>query len=33
MMIYLGKPGSGEEKPIDVAGVFTDQGVVIPAEP
>jgi quinol monooxygenase YgiN len=28
MMIYLGKPGSGEEKPIDVAGVFTDQGVV-----
>jgi hypothetical protein len=24
MMIYLGKPGSGEEKPIVVAGVFTD---------
>ena len=28
MMIYLGKPGSGEQMPIEVAGVFTDQGVV-----
>jgi hypothetical protein len=28
MMIYLGKPGSGERMPIDVSGVFTDQGVV-----
>jgi hypothetical protein len=28
MMIYLGKPGSGEQKPIEVTGVFTDQGVV-----
>ena len=28
MMIYLGKPGSGEKLPIDVSGVFTDQGVV-----
>ena len=28
MMIYLGKPGSGEKMPIDVSGVFTDQGVV-----
>jgi quinol monooxygenase YgiN len=28
MMIYLGKPGSGEQLPIDVSGVFTDQGVV-----
>jgi Protein of unknown function (DUF1579) len=28
MMIYLGKPGSGESMPIDVSGVFTDQGVV-----
>ncbi len=28
MMIYLGKPGSGEQMPIDVTGVFTDQGVV-----
>ena len=28
MMIYLGKPGSGRRLPIDVSGVFTDQGVV-----
>ena len=28
MMIYLGKPGSGEKMPIDVTGTFTDQGVV-----
>jgi hypothetical protein len=28
MMIYLGKPGSGAEMPIEVTGVFTDQGVV-----
>jgi len=28
MMIYLGKPGSGERLPIEVTGVFTDQGVV-----
>jgi hypothetical protein len=28
MMIYLGKPGSGEKMPIDVSGVFTDQGLV-----
>jgi hypothetical protein len=28
MMIYLGKPGSGEQMPIEVTGVFTDQGVV-----
>ena len=28
MMIYLGKPGSGEQMPINVTGVFTDQGVV-----
>jgi hypothetical protein len=28
MMIYLGKPGSGEQMPIEVSGVFTDQGVV-----
>jgi Protein of unknown function (DUF1579) len=28
MMIYLGKPGSGDQMPIDVTGVFTDQGVV-----
>src|SRR5262245_55696229 len=28
MMIYLGKPGSGEKMPIEVTGVFTDQGVV-----
>ena len=28
MMIYLGKPGSGEKMPIEVSGVFTDQGVV-----
>ena len=28
MMIYLGKPGSGEQLPIEVTGVFTDQGVV-----
>jgi Protein of unknown function (DUF1579) len=28
MMIYLGKPGSGERMPIDLVGVFTDQGVV-----
>ena len=28
MMIYLGKPGSGEHMPIEVSGVFTDQGVV-----
>jgi Protein of unknown function (DUF1579) len=28
MMRYLGKPGSGERMPIDMAGVFTDQGVV-----
>ena len=28
MMIYLGEPGSGEQMPINVTGVFTDQGVV-----
>ena len=28
MMIYLGKPGSGAGLPIEVSGVFTDQGVV-----
>lgn len=28
MMIYLGKPGSGPEMPIELTGVFTDQGVV-----
>ena len=28
MMIYFGKPGSGERMPIDMSGVFTDQGVV-----
>ena len=28
MMIYLGKPGSGARTPIEVTGVFTDQGVV-----
>ena len=28
MMIYLGKPGSGVRMPIEVTGVFTDQGVV-----
>jgi hypothetical protein len=28
MMVYLGKPGSGEQMPIDMTGVFTDQGVV-----
>jgi 6-phosphogluconolactonase (cycloisomerase 2 family) len=28
MMIYIGKPGSGEQMPIEVTGVFTDQGVV-----
>jgi Protein of unknown function (DUF1579) len=28
MMIYLGKPGSGEKMPINVTGVFTDQGLV-----
>src|SRR5262245_11220291 len=28
MMIYLGKPGSGDQLPIEMTGVFTDQGVV-----
>lgn len=28
MMRYLGKSGSGEKIPIDMTGVFTDQGVV-----
>jgi quinol monooxygenase YgiN len=28
MMIYLGKPGSGTERPIVMTGAFTDQGVV-----
>src|SRR5262245_20837484 len=28
MMIYLGKPGSGARLPIEVSGVFTDQGVI-----
>jgi quinol monooxygenase YgiN len=28
MMIYLGKPGSGKKLPIELTGVFTDQGVV-----
>ena len=28
MMYYLGKPGSGIGAPIEVIGVFTDQGVV-----
>jgi hypothetical protein len=28
MMRYLGKPGSEEKMPIDMTGVFTDQGVV-----
>jgi hypothetical protein len=28
MMIYLGKPGSSDRMPIEMTGVFTDQGVV-----
>jgi hypothetical protein len=28
MMIYLGKPRSGEKMPIEVTGTFTDQGIV-----
>ena len=28
MMIYLGKPGAGAKTPIELTGVFTDQGVV-----
>lgn len=28
MMIYLGKPGSDDQRPIEMTGVFTDQGVV-----
>jgi hypothetical protein len=28
MMIYLGEPGSGTRTPIELTGVFTDQGVV-----
>ena len=28
MMIYLGKPGSGPQMPIELTGVFTDQGLV-----
>lgn len=28
MMIYLGKEGSGQQMPIIMSGVFTDQGVV-----
>ncbi len=28
MMVYYGKAGSGETTPIDMTGVFTDQGVV-----
>ena len=28
MMIYLGKPGSGQAMPIELSGVFTDQGIV-----
>ena len=28
MMRYLGKPRSGKKLPIDMTGVFTDQGVV-----
>jgi hypothetical protein len=28
MMVYRGKPGSAERMPIDMSGVFTDQGVV-----
>jgi hypothetical protein len=28
MMIYRGKPGSGAQMPIEVTGVFTDQGLV-----
>jgi hypothetical protein len=27
MMIYLGQPGSGAERPLNLSGVFTDQGV------
>jgi quinol monooxygenase YgiN len=27
MMIYLGEPGSGPKQPINMTGVFTDQGV------
>jgi hypothetical protein len=27
MMTYIGKPGSGDQVPIEMAGVFTDQGV------
>lgn len=27
MMIYLGEPASGEEQPLNMTGVFTDQGV------
>jgi Protein of unknown function (DUF1579) len=28
MMIYLGKPGSGPQMPIELTGTFTDPGVV-----
>lgn len=28
MMIYLGRPGSGEETPVSLYGVFTDQGML-----
>jgi hypothetical protein len=28
MMFYQGKPGSGEQMPLDLSGTFTDQGVV-----
>ncbi len=28
MMFYVGEPGSGERLPIEMTGVFTDQGVV-----
>jgi hypothetical protein len=27
MMAYVGKPGSGGQMPIDMSGIFTDQGV------
>jgi hypothetical protein len=31
MMIYLGKPGSGADRPLSLMGVFTDQGVIAEA--
>jgi hypothetical protein len=28
MMIYLGEPNSGQQMPISMSGVFTDQGMI-----